>query len=556
MSAAVPLSRSVHRCVWSLVPLALPWLILLTLQPCSYAAPASDKEPAPAPRAELVFTRSGPARCFYHVAFSPDGKLLAASGTAKTITLWDAVTGEEVRTLRGHSADVYSAAFSPDGKLLASASEDHTVKLWEVASGTLLRTFIGHTSDVYHVAYSPDGKTLASASQDQTVRLWDVATSAARRTLSGHTARVCTVAFSPDGRRLASTSPSAPRREPGPGEEQGEVKVWDVGTGQELYTLPRTPAVITIVFSPDGRRLAGSCLDHTVRLWELATGLETRRLTGHHLEVYNVAFSPDGRRLAACSGHWSDDRAGEVRIWDLPGGRELLSFRPHSRPIWSLALCDEGRRLATASGKWLKSDNDKGKTIHGEVKVWRLLDLPPHRPAMPPPRSVLESLWLDLADANTARAYEAVWALSESPRRSLPFLREHVRAVPVRATAEQIARLVQDLDHTDFAVREKATAALEQLGSSAYPVLRQARQSPSLEVRRRAGRLLERKGDGLPVLTPDELRGLRVVEVLLHIGTEEARPILQKLAGGDPGSPLTEEAATALASLTRAAMKR
>jgi WD40 repeat protein len=69
------------------------------------------------------------------VAFSPDGRLIASGSKDKTIKLWDVKTGEEIRTLKGHSSWVNSVTFSPDGRLIASGSEDKTIKLWDVKTG-------------------------------------------------------------------------------------------------------------------------------------------------------------------------------------------------------------------------------------------------------------------------------------------------------------------------------------------------------------------------------------------------------------------------------------
>src|SRR5262249_46713929 len=94
----------------------------------------------------------------------------------QTVKLWDAATGDELRTLRGHGGYVWKVAFSPDGRYLASGSWDSTVKIWDVATGTEVRTLRGHAGNVWSVAFSPDGKRLASASGyagKGEVKVWD-----------------------------------------------------------------------------------------------------------------------------------------------------------------------------------------------------------------------------------------------------------------------------------------------------------------------------------------------------------------------------------------------
>ncbi|MHC5825765.1 MAG: WD40 repeat domain-containing protein, partial [Nostoc sp.] len=63
-------------------------------------------------------------------------------------------------------------AFSPDGKTLSSGSYDHTIKLWNLATGEQIRTLTGHSEQVYSLAFSPDGKTLVSGSCDNTIKIW------------------------------------------------------------------------------------------------------------------------------------------------------------------------------------------------------------------------------------------------------------------------------------------------------------------------------------------------------------------------------------------------
>src|SRR5262245_61404203 len=124
----------------------------------------NTKQPSPtAPDSfHLCLVAAHKTNGFNSVAFSPDGRIIAAGSDDCTIKLWDAQTGQLLRSLEGHTNSVLSVAFSPDGQVLASGSYDNSVKLWAVASGQLLRSLEGHTNSVQSVAFSPDGQVLAS----------------------------------------------------------------------------------------------------------------------------------------------------------------------------------------------------------------------------------------------------------------------------------------------------------------------------------------------------------------------------------------------------------
>ena len=121
----------------------------------------------------LLIPNWPPAKSGIRIAMHPGGTLLASGTNGNgAIMLWNMRTGQEVRTLQGHSQTILTLAFSPDGSMLASGSEDNTVRLWNVADGQKIATLKEHSHDVRSVAFSPDGEWLASGSLDDTVTLW------------------------------------------------------------------------------------------------------------------------------------------------------------------------------------------------------------------------------------------------------------------------------------------------------------------------------------------------------------------------------------------------
>jgi WD40 repeat protein len=263
---------------------------------------STNELPAPAPHNDWVCA----------VAFSPDGKLLVSAGgsefkpernggkTSAQVKLWDVTAGKELGELTGHTNKVFSAVFSPDGKTLATGSADQTVRLWDVATRKQRAVLDGHTDAVWSVAFSADGKTVASASADRTVRLWDATTGQERSTLRGHEDEVRAVAFSPDGKTLAT------------GSADWTVRLWDPTTQKERAVLKgHRGGVQSLAFSSDGSALATGSSDETVKLWDMATGKERAALRGHRSGISAVAFSPDARTLASAG---MDDA---VRLWDL-----------------------------------------------------------------------------------------------------------------------------------------------------------------------------------------------------------------------------------------------
>lgn len=278
-----------------------------------------------------------PSRVFSYilssVTFSPDGKQILSGGADKTFKLWNAVTGQEIRTFKGHSEGVNSVAFSPDGKQILSGSDDKTLKLWNVVTGQEIRTFIDPYADPYKkassyegitsVAFSPDGKKALSWSLwGALFKLWDVETG--KSILNSQTGTYTYPVFSPDGNQILSG-----------GDDNTSFKLWDIATGREIQTFSgHSEASRSVVFSPDGKQLLSGSGDWTLKLWDVDTGQVIRTFRGHSDAVNSVAFSPDGKK--ALSGSMD----GTARIWDVSSGQLLITMLASPDGEWSINTPD------------------------------------------------------------------------------------------------------------------------------------------------------------------------------------------------------------------------
>jgi WD40 repeat protein len=491
------------------------------------------------------------------LALSPDGRTLAYL-TGNDIRLRDLAGGREIGTLSaGRSSDV-SLAFSPDGKTLAAGGFSNPIQLWDAGSRKLLRRLeggttgtglaLGHSSAV---GFAPDGKTLAGAGRDGSVRLWDPATGKERGHLSlkeGSTdsRSAGAVAFSPDSKIVAAVGLAG---YPGP----PKIRLWDVATGQQLpqrftegNALPDPRTLLTrewehvvaarIVFSPDGRTLAMCSPQRAIPVWETATGRLRLRLKGGREATVWVAFAPDARTLASSS--WD----GTIRLWDMDTGKELCQLTGHRGKVNSVAFSPDGKVLVSGGDDTT-------------VLIWDVAGVTQRPRPRPHPLSAgdWETHWAELAGGDAAQAYRGMVRLIRDPQRTVPSLTKRLHPVPP-ADPRRLAQLLADLDSTRYAVRKKATRELEALGDAATPPLNRAliRTQASLELHLRVEQILQR----LAIPSGDRLQHIRAVEVLEHIATPEAREVLATLAKGIPEARLTQEARASLKRLATGTVAR
>jgi WD40 repeat protein len=242
-------------------------------------------------------------RACCRLVVSPDGKHLASGNYDNLVLLWDAETGEQLRSFNGHADYVSSVAFSPDGKLIVSGSYDGTIRIWDAESGKQLRSLDPRAGKVYSIAFSPDGKLIASGHVDGDIKVWDAANGRPLNSEKANDYGVYFLVFSPDGSRLLSTGADA------------KVRVWDLAAKKELTSFGEGySSLCCVAISPDGRTAAAGGSDNLVRLWDVASGSLLDTLE-HSDWIQTVLFSPDGSQLA--SG--ANDKT--VKLWDMGGAK-------------------------------------------------------------------------------------------------------------------------------------------------------------------------------------------------------------------------------------------
>ena len=268
------------------------------------------------------------------LAWRPDGKMLAL-GLYKEVRLTDPDGSKTLATLSGHADEVRALAFSRDGKLLAAAgglpARSGEVKIWDVEARKETTVIHGHTDCIYAVAFSPDGKSVATSSYDKLIKLWDVATGKEIRTLKDHIDAVYALAFTPDGKRLVS------------GAADRSVKVWDVASGERLYTMSEPlDGLNTIALDPTGTKVAAGGLDKTIRIWELGDKGATllNSLIAHEDAILKLAWSPDGKFIVSTSA----DKT--IKIFKASDLTEIKTYDGQPDWVLSLAFAPDGKSFA------------------------------------------------------------------------------------------------------------------------------------------------------------------------------------------------------------------
>jgi WD40 repeat protein len=258
------------------------------------------------------------------------------------IILWDSHSGEKLVVMEGHIDTVYCAYWSPDGSRILSGSKDSTARIWDAKTGELLRS-LEHNDDVLRARWSPDSETFVTVGYDAPV-IWDASTGEQILSLKGPAERTTDGHWSPDGNRLlTNTSRNTPNN---------FAKVWDTSNGELLHAFPILHIWGESQWSPDGQKILvrdQKCPGPMI--YDAKTGEKLLDLDpgNPNADPKDMAWSPSGNRVAA--GFFD----GSVVVWDASDGDILFMLRGHSSQVNggshanSLHWSPDGRWLASGS---------------------------------------------------------------------------------------------------------------------------------------------------------------------------------------------------------------
>ncbi|MBC7929681.1 MAG: caspase family protein [Rubrivivax sp.] len=404
-------------------------------------ATTPEEQKARGARPELVLQTGYAFPGMVRMQFSPDGRLLATllAFMDSQVKLWDVATGRELRTLVGSTGAGFlgggqgftSIAFSRDGRQIAAGGYDGSIKVWDVETGRGLRAMGGGGGDgatsmpIFTMAFAPDNRTLITVGIG--VNFWDVSTGQQLRSPDMEAGFVAdfasTLTFTPDGSQLLLISPDKDsgdesltffevatgrevRRTKIPDElqhsnstllayapgghllaaaevykrsgDRHQFKLWDLTAGGGSRSLAEVPEgkKAQLSFSPDGR-LVSLIVDNKVRVWDAATGGEARSLDVPDNPAQNLidapyastAFSPNGRQLAT-SGNDS-----KIYLWDTGAWRIVRLMAGHTNLAFDASFSPDGTRLYTggktiwdvATGRGLRASSAQPDAKLGTV---------------------------------------------------------------------------------------------------------------------------------------------------------------------------------------------
>lgn len=285
-------------------------------------------------------------------------------------------------SIPAHNGSATAIAYRPDGKHFASAGGEpkkpNSIKIWDAHTGKEVLNLSGHADKITSLGYSgSDNQSppmLASCGFDGLVKVWDLNTGTERWSLSllpGHLNSVC---FSPDGRWIAAAS------------SRGIIALWDLHElergemGKPKILKAHVKEASSLAFAPDSALLVSGGFDGVVKLWDLRDDSHTS-LNFPGGEVHCVAFSPQGKFVAAGGGA-RGGRNGQVRFWHVEKRELRFSRTGLSDSILSLSFGPTGKLAAAGNDGlihlWDQPLSSEARVFRGDNQLVYAIALSPN----------------------------------------------------------------------------------------------------------------------------------------------------------------------------------
>lgn len=444
------------------------------------------------------------------------GKTVVTTSFADgTITAWDSATGKAIDRYETDANGISALATAKDGNSIRGLDNLFQEVLWQPGKPgeTRMRSVNFTTRSKWEAAYSSDGEWTA-VRLDGAIGVYDVQTNEEIKNLKwdGDSKRDSRLHFSPDRRWLLCEN-----------DFQG-VWVWEIQTGR-LHMHAPSWRTTSAKFSVDGRLLF--CRDKVgILVWEIASRGELLKICCEPENLLPQAVSPNHSILLATTTD------GDLVVINLHDGKEIKRIPAHVAMVNFIEFTPDGRHFLSAS--------DDSTAI-----LWDAARFNPRSVDKAETNEETIRLWMeDLGSPDAAKAANAVRLLAFHPQTTLKAIGNLVKDVPDEPS-KRIARLIGQLDHDRFKLREEAVKELAAYGMEAKTALEiSLKRPPSEDARLRMEGLMARlKGENT---VPPFLREFRLIETFEHMGSKEAQNLLREMAKGSNESPVVREAAAVL----------